>query len=476
MILKEVKTILRENCGLKPADKLVVGVSGGADSVAMLDLLVKCGFSLIVAHFNHQLRLTAVRDEEFVQALARRYQLEYSCEREDIRQLAKVTHQNLEKCAREARYAFLFQLAQDRGVAAVLVAHQADDQVETVLLNLLRGTGLKGLTGMHTCAISAYHAEIPLVRPLLRYWHVELAQYCRQTGNAYIEDESNRDTKYRRNRVRLELIPQLESYNPRVKAALLRMSELLQADADLLQNDISTAMKEITHSGNHGRLELDLPIFRNLPIALQRNLLRHLIHENIPQLEDLGAAQVEKARQVLAGETRSKNLHLDHRFLVRVEGNKGWLGEIDEANEPGEEWPILIAEMQVPCVDGEVQLAKNWKLTVRVIAKSVDGEAYQKNRDPFTAYLDLHGQQSPLDLRHWQTGDRYQPLGMKSGRIKVSDFWINHKVPQRAKRYWPLVVQAGNLLWIPGFAPSENARVTKATIELVVLTLRKVSS
>jgi tRNA(Ile)-lysidine synthase len=244
MLLEKVKAKLQNDCNLLPQEKIIAGISGGVDSMVLLDILVKCGFRPVVAHFNHQLRPAAGKDAEFVQQAAERYKLDFVLASADILAQAEQRGESLEEAARNGRYRFLFRTAEENKAAAVVVAHQADDQVETILMNLLRGSGLNGLAGMQAWSISAYHPEIPLVRPLLDCWRMEINDYCREERLDYVVDETNQDAAYRRNRIRLELIPQLQGYNPDIKNSLLRLSKLAAADMELLDSLLQDALAQ----------------------------------------------------------------------------------------------------------------------------------------------------------------------------------------------------------------------------------------
>ena len=206
--------------------------------MALLDVVVRCGYKPLVAHFNHQLRGDAARDADFVRQRSEDYGLEFVLGSADVAAQASENGQGIEEAARGARYQFMFALAQERGAAALAVAHQADDQVETVLLNLLRGSGLKGLGGMRFRSFSPFNETIPLIRPLLSCWREEITAYCGEHGLSYVTDATNQDSTYRRNRVRLELLPELESYNPQIKRTLYRMADLLAEDMEFIDEAV----------------------------------------------------------------------------------------------------------------------------------------------------------------------------------------------------------------------------------------------
>jgi len=437
--------------------------------MALLDILVKCGYRPLVAHFNHQIRPSASKDAGFTRQAADRYELEFIFGSEDIPALAERYGETLEEAARNGRYRFLFKIAGEQNAVAVMTAHQADDQVETILMNLLRGAGLTGIGGMRARTISAYHAEIPLVRPLLDCWREEILEYCRFEGLAFVDDETNQDTTYRRNRIRLELIPELQTYNPNIKDELTRMGRLAGADKDLLDGILWDALRQCSLKLERGYAEIALDPFKKLPEALQRYLIRHCLKTCFPEVSDLGSLHFEKACRLFNRKLASLNLNLNDRIVLRVEGGKGVLMSASQAEAPAAEWPQITAEMNLPIQPGEIDLAAGWKMKLAFLTREECGEAHCHNKDNFQAYLDVVKLGAGLFLRTWQAGDRYQPLGMGSESVKLSDFWIDHKVPLRAKKYWPLLFSGVSLVWIPGFQPAEIAKITAETREILHL-------
>jgi tRNA(Ile)-lysidine synthase len=471
MLLENVKAKLQGECNLSSGDCIVAAVSGGADSMALLDLLVRSGYRPIVAHFNHHLRPSAELDAEFVRQAAVHYGLDFVIGSGDVKVQASQAGETLEEAARNARYRFLFSIADERNAAAVVTAHQADDQVETVLMNLLRGSGLTGLGGMRVRSITVYHAEILLVRPLLDCWRKDILEYCRMEHLEFVTDETNQDKAYRRNRIRLELIPELESYNPQIKSSLLKMSHLAAADRELLDDLLQKALSQCALKIDRAYGEIALDPFRELPLAMQRYLIRYYLETCFPEEKDLGSRQIEDAWRVLTRELKSHNQQLNDHILIRVEGTKGVFMEALAAHTPSAEWPYIFNEKEIHLETGMIDLGGRWKLKLTLLTPEECGDRYRKNEDHFQAFLNMDDREEGLVLRTWKAGDRYQPLGMRAGRIKVSDFWINQKLPLRAKEHWPLLFAGSELIWIPGFQPAESVKVTAETRRILHLSV-----
>lgn len=439
--------------------------------MALLDILVRCGYKPLVAHFNHQLRVDAARDADFVRQRSEDYGLEFVLCSADVAAQARESGQGIEEAARGARYQFMFALAQERGATALAVAHQADDQVETVLLNLLRGSGLKGLGGMRFRSFSAFNETIPLIRPLLGCWRDEITAYCAENGLSYVTDATNQDSIYRRNRVRLELLPELESYNPQIKRSLYRMADLLAEDMEFIEEAVRAAARRTGLQCQTGYVSLDLEEFKRLSTAEQRGLIRRILSEAFPNEIDLGAQQFEAARRCLTRATDSLSVQLNDLVLVRVENDKGVFMTPAAAELPAPEWPSIAGEMRLPIRAGTTALAQGWKMKMELIDREALGDGYLKNADNFCAFVALEKLDAELLLRTWRDGDRYQPLGMTEGQQKVSDLWINHKVPLRAKGHWPLLFSGDQLVWIPGFPPAEVVRISAQTRQILKLSV-----
>ena len=253
---------------------VVVAVSGGADSVAMLRALARLSpdppANLVIGHFNHQLRTGATADEQFVAGLAQRFQLRCEIGRPQT-DLCKVSDGSLEEAARDARYDFLASVARRYGARYVATAHTADDQIETILHRILRGTGIAGLAGIHRTR--EFLAGTTLVRPLLTCHRVEVLNYLQQLGQTFVEDETNRDNGFSRNRIRNELLPQLaEQYNIRVDDALLRLGSLAEETSGYIDT-LADDLIERHVASSESSVEINCTKLRNEPVLLVRTLL-----------------------------------------------------------------------------------------------------------------------------------------------------------------------------------------------------------
>ncbi|HWQ45779.1 MAG TPA: tRNA lysidine(34) synthetase TilS, partial [Longilinea sp.] len=286
--------------GLVKKKPLLVGVSGGPDSLCLLDALHKAGFLITVAHFDHMLRPTSSQDAQKVAAEAGQRGLAFIVGQEDISLFSSQMKLSIEEAARVARYHFLFEKAAAIQAQAVVVGHNADDQVETILMHFIRGAGLDGLGGMHSYSLpNPWSKEIPLVRPLLGVWRSEIEEYCRTEKLTPIEDETNNQTKYFRNKLRHELIPELAAYNPQIKQRLVNMGEVLRQDAVLIAETLAIAWKECVKTEDPKWIIFNRTMVNTKNLAVRRMLLRQVMNQLAPDLRDLDYQVVERGIQFI---------------------------------------------------------------------------------------------------------------------------------------------------------------------------------
>lgn len=464
-----LENILRDQCKLDPQKPVLVGVSGGPDSLCLLDILRRAGYPLIVAHFNHRLRPEAEQEADAVARLARTLGLKFVTDSADVRAHALSQGLSLEEAARMLRYRFLFTSAREHTAQAVAVGHTADDQVETVLMHFLRGAGLAGLKGMEIRSLLAlFDPQIPLVRPLLGMWRGETESYCRENGLEPHQDSSNTDQIYFRNRLRHTLIPELENYNPRLKESLLRSAQALQGDYAALQEILDADWNKVFADQGKGWIAFHRPALLRLSTGIQRNLIRRAGEILRPASRDIGYQALDRAARGIGSPTGRQVDFVNGLYLMREQGTL-YLAAY-EADLPSAQFPQM-ADPRSLLMNTVLELENAWKLS----AEEVDGgEALSQaagNADPFTAWLDAEQAQGDILVRKPRPGDRFQPLGMESGSIKLSDFFINEKLPRRARKKWPLVCSGEEIVWVVGYRLAHPFRVTEGTIRALRLAL-----
>ncbi|MDQ5823968.1 MAG: tRNA lysidine(34) synthetase TilS [Chloroflexota bacterium] len=460
---------------------LVVAVSGGADSLALLSILRElrgeiARHTLHVAHLDHGFRGDAsAADAQFVAELAEAWGLACTVRRFDVPAYAGSRKLSAEDAARRVRYAFLAGVAQERG-GTVAVAHNADDQAETVLMHLLRGSGMGGLAGMRMlselpvdtvdAALGPLLGEAPapnvrLFRPLLDTWRAAIEAHCREAGLEPRLDETNLDTAYRRNFLRHKVLPPLEAASPLVKRHLVRLANIASAEDEVLRGLTDREWGRLGVEVERGsRASISREALVGLPVGLARRIVRRMIQEVAGHTKGLDFSQVEAALQVLSGAPGGPNA-VDVVGGLRVsraggmgvvERRKGRDGEAG-AQVPGglADRPLLSAGCSLSLGVGSTTVLPNgWTVTVVVIEQS---SAAPTPGDYLALFdLDALSDGAQLVLRTRGPGDNIQPLGMR-GRKKLQDVLVDAKIPREVRAYLPVVALDGTdaeVLWLPG--------------------------
>jgi tRNA(Ile)-lysidine synthase len=479
-MIDQLKHVLESECLLDISKPVLLGVSGGADSLCLMDILAGAGYRLTVAHLNHSLRAEADAEAEQVEAYARKIGVDFIGGKVDVRKVKEDKHLTLEEAARKARYEFLFEKACLIGAQAVAVAHTADDQVETILMHLLRGAGLAGLKGMLNRTLpTTWSREIPLVRPLLGIWRAEVLEYVLSRGYEPVYDASNLDITYSRNRVRHELIPMLESYHPGARRRLWQTGEVLQEDYLYIQEQVRSAWDSCVLSVGDSGVVFTRQLCLAQPKAIQRYLLKMGIETLRPGIRNLDFYTLEKAQRFLAQPTRTGKIELSdglllyqrgERLIISVAGSDPFVRDFPRLSPGGK----LILESP-----GMLRLDDGWALHAKLVSNStVLMELIQANSDPYQAWLDAEGVNFPLTVRSRLPGDRFTPLGMDWHSMKLADFMVNVKLPKEARRDWPLVCancdpEGEIILWVAGFRQSHFCQVTAESRQLVWLSMER---
>jgi tRNA(Ile)-lysidine synthase len=447
----------------------MVGVSGGPDSLCLVDILLRLEGPVIIAHLNHKLRPEGDMEAEKVRNFADQCQVPFVLGVEDVRVYSEKHSLSIEEAARDVRYAFLFKQAKMHKAKAVAVGHNADDQVETVLMHLLRGAGLSGLRGMvYRMVPNPWSEEIPLIRPLLGFWRFEIQDYCEKRGLEPAFDRTNLDKTYFRNRLRYELIPILEEYNPAVKKNFLRTAEVLAGDYQELTRLVDTAWNTCMEEQGNGYVafkSIDL-LGQSLPI--KRYLMRRAIAQLKPGLRNIDFDDVERGINFLDHPSQSGHLDLKAGIRVMLEDDHLWMAYWD-TKLPTSDWPQVESGQKYQLdFPGEVILPERWRIKADLVEDVPSARTGALiNQDPYQAWIDRDTIGDQLEIRSRKPGERFKPLGMKRGTIKISEFMINEKLPLRARAAWPLICIGDHVVWIPGLRLGHPFRVKSSTKRVI---------
>ncbi len=414
------------------------------------------------------LRPEADKEASAVKQIAARWKLPFLIESADVRGHAQAEGLAIEEAARLLRYGFLFAQARRLQAQAVAVGHTADDQVETVLMHMIRGAGLAGLKGMsYRSLLSTFDAEIPIVRPLLGVWREETVAYCSANGLSPHYDPSNDSLDFLRNRLRHILIPTLETYNPKFRDALWRTSQALAADYAVLAGALDSEWQKSLIQRHADYIMLDLSYLASCAVGIQRHLIRRAAEGLLPGHETTYAA-MERASDFVADAARTR-ADLGGGLSLFREGRTLYVARAG-TELPFDRWPQMPAQKDAMQVEwpGQVELSGGWKFSAeKWRLPALAWEQANQNSDPFQVWLGAEGLPDQLELRVRVDGDIFTPLGLKGHTQKLSDFFTNEKLPQRARARWPLLCAGNQIIWVPGYRPAESFKLEKSSRSVV---------
>ena len=433
---QKVQTYIQNHQLLVPKDRIIVGVSGGTDSIVMLHVLLALGYDCLIAHCNFHLRMDeSDRDELFVRTMAQELKVPYYSVDFETTKYAEQHGISIEMAARDLRYAWFYELLYHHDAQAIAVAHHADDSIETMLMNLVRGTGLKGLTGIQP-------RNHKVVRPMLCCTRLELEEYLVRYDLEHIEDSTNATLDYQRNKFRNEVFPLLAEINPSVRQTLYDSLDRFQGTWAVYQQAIDK-MKALIVQVEPGLVKMDIDTIQN--------------HENIPTLMyellspyGFGSSLIEQITGQLEGESgkiffsETHRLLKDRKYLLisKIEGNS-------------------VEEFMIFEEDLVIELPFPMKMSRQTITPD-----FEVSKQSNCVHVDSSKLTFPLVLRRWKEGDTFYPFGMKQSK-KISDFFINNKLSLLEKEHSWLLVSGNEVVWIVGQRLDNRYRVTNETKEVI---------
>ena len=458
---------IREQGLIPEQPKLVVAVSGGPDSVCLLHILVelreKLGLRLHVAHLDHQLRgAESEADARYVADLARQLDVPATIERRDVQAYQARHRLSPEEAAREVRYDFLGQVAQATGTDRAAVGHTVDDHIETILMHLIRGTGTRGLRGLlPSSQWPSSASRLTIIRPLLKVSRGETDSYCRRHRLKPRLDLSNLSLSPLRNRIRRQLRPLLQSYNPRVAEALLRTARIAAADYAFLDQEVTRLWGEVAQERGNTVI-LDKAKLLETPAALQRHLLRAAIEKRLGDLKDIETRHIEGVLSSL-NKPAGKKISLPEGLIFTIEYDDFLLGADPAALSP---YPALEAESTLK-IPGRTDLT-GWCVKAAITGR----EQVKEKENGLTAYFNLAKTGIKLTVRPRRPGDRFQPLGLSQPK-KLNEFMIDSKIPHAWRQRVPIVSSPEHILWVVGWRIDERAKVTAETEKVLRLEFKR---
>lgn len=463
-LISKVRVTIERYQMLKGGEKVIIGVSGGPDSVCllhvMLELQAEYKLKLVIAHLNHGLRgEESLRDEVFIKNLARDVNLPCVTTRLDPSQFQKMKGTSLQEKARLLRYAFFHEVLEKQHADKIALGHTADDQAETLLLWLFRGTGTRGLSGIPPVR------EYVFIRPLIEVERAEIEQFLRQREIDYVQDSSNYENKYLRNRIRRELIPLLKDrYNPQLISTLTQTSNILRAEEEYFQEVLESYTNRCRISKDKRLIVYDVKKLQSFPFAIQLRVLRDGINSFKGNLRQINYKQIISIIQLFSKSGSSNKLQLPGGIQVTKEYDR-----LIMSKGKKEEKSFLYTFSRMPQSVLIEEIKKVVRFSCLKRGESL-GESFSLTADRNTAYLDRSKVCFPLVIRNYKTGDWFYPTGMK-GKKKVKDFFIDRKIPVSERRKVPLLMFGDRIAWISGFRVDREMAATLGTKNILKVEL-----
>lgn len=435
-IISKVKKYIQDNTLLTDKAKVIIGVSGGADSIALLNILHHLGYECIVAHCNFHLRgQESYRDEYFVEKVATKYKFKYASANFDTKKYIKEESISLEMAARELRYAWFEKIRKEYKAEKIAVAHHQDDSVETVLINLIRGTGIRGLKG-----IAPINGKV--IRPLLCIFREDILEYLRINNMDFVEDSTNKEDIYTRNKIRLNVIPLLKTINPSVVQAIQKTSENLYHTENIFNSYVEKVRRKIL---SDNKIDINILLKEKEPKTILFEIL-------FPY--GFNASTVDNIFDSINGQpgkvfySESYQLIKDREVFILELMNK----------EPDSIYTLF---------EHETNVTEPINMTLETFRKTA---SFQLEHNPNVIYLDKGKLIYPLIIRKWKHGDKFIPFGMK-GHKKVSDYFTDRKFSLIDKNNTWILCSGDDIAWIIGERIDDRYKISNKTIEILKVTL-----
>lgn len=457
-IIKKVRSTISKYGMLEPGERVVVAVSGGPDSTCLLDILSlirsDLKIELLIAHFDHGLRPSDSEAEaRFVEGLAESLNLplEIKCAEKETLQ----GESSLEERARHARYLFFEEVSQKLSARKIALGHNLNDQAETVLMRLLRGSGLSGLGGIPPCR------DGKIIRPLIEVTRGEVESYLEERGLKYMVDTSNLEQRFLRNRIRHELLPQLEKYQPMILERLVQMAELMRSEDSFLEERAAEWVKRSSEGGAGGEIRIPLSSFLRLPDALKNRVIRYILRTTGRTLRRIGLRHILAVKSMASEKRPQSQIHLPNQVIAKRIYDTLAFGRVKENQAEG-----FCLSLKGP---GSYRLDA-LGCTVSLV-EGERGDLVRHEGSPWVALISRDCVDYPLVLRNYTPGDRFMPLGMR-GRKKLKDFFIDLKIPSDERARIPLLTYDNVPIWVCGLRIDERYKVTEDTQKVLEVSFR----
>ncbi|MFO7556464.1 MAG: tRNA lysidine(34) synthetase TilS [Desulfobacterales bacterium] len=449
---------------LKPKHSVVIGVSGGPDSVALLHILLalapRLSLRLGVAHLNHCLRrIDSDNDAQFVETLARKFNLPCYIQKKNVRNYQIKNRLSLEEAARSVRYTFLNTVAKTKGYNKIALGHHSDDNAELVLMNLFRGSGTLGLSG-----IPPVRGD-KIIRPLIQVSRSELIEFLIQNNLKYVSDASNEDTRYLRNRVRHNLIPMLKTaYNPKISETLNRLSSIIKSEEEWLEVVVNPFFEKAVFHVQEDHIALSIHMVNRYHVALQRRIIRMAIEKIKGNLRRIRFVNIDSVIGLLGNSQTCGNIDLPDG--IRIQKKRDNLDIFREKNAlcdlklKSESSDTLTFECKIEGPDSV--FIKEIRAHIKFTEMSIENVPDYRYTGQYTNLFDKDILNFPMVLRNFRPGDAFKPLGA-GGTQKLKKYFIDKKVPRNERIKCPILLSGGKIIWVVGHRIDESVKIRPST-------------
>ena len=478
-ILKKVYLTIEGYDLIRQGETVLCAVSGGPDSVAMLHILKELNdlqevnWTIHVAHVNHALRGNAAdEDEQFVKGMCEKLRLPYHSTKVDVNAARKKERLSIEEAARKLRHEYLSRLAIEIGAQKITMAHNLDDQAETILHRILRGTGLRGLKGMAPIRVISRKHDLFVVRPLLEIERYEIEGYLREKRIPFKTDLSNFDTSLTRNKIRHKLFPMIESeFNPRVKMALVKLGQTAGSFYLLLREIANEVYENTKMISGEGEVCLSVEEFAKLPPAIQTLIIDRSVKTVLGFFPQLNFEHYLEIISLCGENAYHKAIRLPRGLEARREG---YVLRIARPKAPPPPLKLAQRKLNIP---GRTVIKK---LSIQIDAEVQEGrivglKEYIRNKDYTEEIIDYEKLQGPLFLRLRKGGDFFVPLGSR-GSTKLKKFFIDNKVPKALRDRVPIMTDGSRIVWVVGYRIGDDVKITDATRKVLKLKIKRIEA
>ena len=456
-------------------DAIMVGVSGGPDSIALVKILhtinaAKClRLRFVVAHLNHQLRgKSAEEDAQFVRDFAAGLSLSCMVKEVDVQRIADQTKCSIEEAARTERYRFFLAAAREQGATLIALGHTADDNAETVLHRIVRGAGAVGVGGIPRKRTLDPDSPIQHIRPLLFTWRKEIIQYLQNERLGYRTDESNYETTYLRNKIRLNLIPLLEDqYNPNIKNTLNQLSRIFSENNEYLSSEAKKALKSATIKSDGERHVIDARFLGKQPKIIQHRVIQEVLNNLHIPLKEITYEHYTTILDGIAKAGRMRRFQLPGKLCIQYERHRL---HFSKESPPKPDMPLL-AEIPV-LIPGTTLIGSLGQLSAEILEiHDISPDVFKKAKTEYEEILDLESITYPLSIRGRKHGDVISPLGV-NGHKKLKELFIDKKIPVEVRNAMPMGVMNGGPVWVVAVCLNNGGKVPADTKKILKLTFR----